>query len=138
MSLDRLMTRIYTKPTDYKFRKAWVYNGKNGYREDPKLWEVMLVPEPRKIAFFKSEEECQAFIDSRVNPPVVKPRIYSDICRCGMHQEGEPKVWKYLQCEELIFEVCPWCHLPMRHDVLVELNRSQIQDFDLDAFIQGL
>lgn len=136
MSLDRLMVRIYTDRKDYKYDQAWVPT-KGGYRRDMKLWEVVCVSgEPRKLGIFKSPEECEAFIDSRVNPVEVLPRIYSDICRCGVYDDnGTAKVWLYHKVGELVFEVCPFCGMPMRHDVMTELNRPLIEDFDLEAFL---
>lgn len=135
MSLDRLMVRIYTDPKDYKYGLAWLPT-KGGFSRSQTKWEVLQVPNPRKLVVLNSEDECKSFIQARCNPREVQPKIYSDICRCGVYDEnGKPKVWDYIRCGELIFERCPNCHLPMRHDVMLELNRPLVEDFDLDAFL---
>lgn len=80
---------------------------------------------------FNSRDDAQLFLDDRLRPVDTPARVYEDICRC-------PKsilLWHYCKTGDLIFERCKKCRNPLRHDVMLELNRDLIQDFDLEAFL---
>lgn len=80
---------------------------------------------------FPTQEKVDQFLHDRLFPREVPARIYEDICRC-------PKsilLWHYCWTDDLIFERCKKCCMPLRHDVMLELNRGLIEDFDLEAFL---
>lgn len=131
-----LMSNIYLAPTDYRY---WgdVSVSPNDYKNgsipsgNVKSWDVYLVPVNIRIAGFQSEAEAQAFIVQRCNPITERPKVYSDICRCGRCGPA----WDYIRTGDLVFERCKNCKMPMRHDVMLAINKPLTKDFDLDDFL---
>ena len=134
MSIDRLMNRIYTDQKDYRYAPDISFHPRSYGKGVPPLWHVYICRDKNnqsRIATLSSEEECIKFIDARCNPIETPPRVYPDICRCGISVIK----WEYHRTGELIFERCNQCKLPMRHDVMVYLNKPLIEDFSLEDFL---
>jgi len=128
-----MMGNIYTDPTDYR---VWQDIGRN--MRDVKsgkpaslIFNVYNVRLNLRLAGFHSLGDAEAFIQARCNPVEIPSRVYSDICRCG----GGGPAWTYAKVKDLIFEQCPKCSNPMRHDVMIELNRPLMENFSLDDFL---
>lgn len=71
------------------------------------------------------------FLSDRLNIKEIPAKVYEDICRC-------PKsilLWHHATTDGLIWARCKKCGRPLRHDVMLELNRGLIADFDLEAFL---
>jgi hypothetical protein len=136
MSIDRLMNNIYTNESDYRAAPDLGFHPKDygklyrgGERVFPVTWYVY--NPNRRVASFGSEEEAKEFIRKRCNPVEIPSKVYSDICRCGI----SVLEWEYFKVGELVFERCAKCKNPMRHDVMVELNKELIKDFSLEDFL---
>lgn len=78
-----------------------------------------------------SEKAATDFIYRRTHPVEIPARVYADICRCGAMK----KDWDYYITNGLVFERCNLCNQPLRHNVMVEINRDLIKNFDLDEFL---
>ncbi|USL89114.1 hypothetical protein SEA_CASSEROLE_32 [Arthrobacter phage Casserole] len=135
-----MMGNIYTAPSDYRVWPDASVNPrdfKNGTSNNNNVrhW-VYNIPLNLRLASFGTSEEAEQFIQRRSQPERIVPVCYVDICRCG----GGGPAWDYcsvtLKDERvLIFERCPRCKNPMRHDVMVELNRPFLENFSLDDFL---
>lgn len=131
-----LMSNIYMAPTDYRYWgdisiNSHDYKSGREYSGKVKSWNVYLIPLNIRIAGFQTEEEAKEFVQRRCNPTSERPRVYSDICRCGKCGPA----WDYIQHSDLVFERCRNCKMPMRHDVMLAINKPLTKDFDLDDFL---
>jgi hypothetical protein len=124
------MSNIRLDRSNYKVDLAWLPRD-HGFTRSQDKWEVLQDVQPHKLGIFDSREEAEAFIVRRCSPVEERPRIYSDICRCGKCGPA----WDYILCADLVFERCTNCKMPMRHDVMLALNKPLMQDFDLDDFL---
>lgn len=115
--MSELMRNIFTAPEDYRVH----FDGDRYVVFVATLYTCNL----------SSEEIVRQFLEDRLYPTETPARVYEDICRC-------PKsilLWHYCKTDDLIFERCKKCRSPLRHDVMLELNRGLIEDFDLEAFL---
>lgn len=80
---------------------------------------------------FESRDDVQRFLDDRLKPQETSAKVYEDICRC----EKALLKWRHAKTDDLIWAQCKQCGRPLRHDVMLELNRGLIADFDLEAFL---
>lgn len=130
-----LMSNIYLNEEDYRIAPDLSVHPSD-YKKDLKdryvHWNVYTVPLNLRIAGFPSQERAEAFVAKRCNPNEERPKIYSDICRCGRSGPA----WDYIRTGELVFERCANCRMPMRHDVMLALNSPLTKDFDLDNFLE--
>lgn len=130
--LKRLMSNIFTSPDEYRIAPDKSFNMrdiKTKKREWPVQWWVY--NPQRRLCHFDSKEKAEGFVAARTNPVEIPARAYEDICRCGISVVQ----WQYCKVGDIVFERCTNCKQPMRHDVMVELNRPLIEDFDLEAFL---
>jgi hypothetical protein len=116
-----LMSNIFTKPEDYRVH----FDGARYVVFVNTLYHCNLA----------TQERVDTFLNDRLQPVAIPARVYEDICRC-------PKdiiLWKYAVTntgtDDLIWEVCKKCRNPLRHNVMLEINRGLIEDFDLEAFL---
>jgi hypothetical protein len=138
MTVD-LMSNIYTNPEDYRIApdleispSDYHKKVKDGKRVWPVQYNVYSVPLGIRLAGFESEEKARAFVSRRSNPTIERPRVYSDICRCGKSGPA----WDYISTADIVFERCPVCKMPMRHDVMLAINAPLTKDFNLDDFLE--
>lgn len=128
-----MMGNIYTDPDDYRIWQdvsVHMKDMKNG-RLPVGNFNVYNVRLNLRLAAFPSQEDAESFIDGRCSPSDIPKRVFPDICRCG----GGGPAWIYAKIGDLIFEQCPKCSNPMRHDVMIELNRPFLASFSLDDFL---
>ncbi|ASZ72603.1 hypothetical protein NELLIE_31 [Arthrobacter phage Nellie] len=128
-----MMGNIYTNPEDYRIWQdvsVHMKDIKDGKPTSGKF-NVYNVRLNLRLAGFHTQLEAETFIQNRCSPVSVPDRVYPDICRCG----GGGPAWNYAKVKDLIFEQCPKCSNPMRHDVMVELNRPFLENFSLDDFL---
>lgn len=112
-----LMRNIFTAPEDYRVH----FDGDR----------YVVFVATLYTCNFATSDQVDRYLMDRWFPEDTPARIYEDICRC-------PKsitLWKYAKTDDLIWEVCKKCRRPLRHDVMLELNRGLIEDFDLEAFL---
>lgn len=117
------LINVFTKPEDYRIH----FDGVRYIVFDPK----------KVVGNYETKEAAEKIIYRRTHPVEIPQRVYDDMCRDGALKDD----WDYYYTKEnpeFIFERCNKCNKPIRHNAMVELNRTQIEDFDLDAFIQGL
>jgi hypothetical protein len=120
--MTNLMSNIFTKPEDYRVH----FDGARYVVFVNTLYHCNLA----------SKERVDTFLKDRLQPVEIPARVYEDICRC-------PKdiiLWRYAvtklaETDDLIWEVCKKCKMPLRHNVMLEINRGLIEDFDLEAFL---
>lgn len=136
MLIDKLMSNIFTNESDYRIAPDKSFSmrdyhkvNQNGVRVYPVTWYVY--SPINRVAGFPTEELAKKFVERRVNPVEIPAVVYSDICRCGIGVIN----WQYVKVGDLVFERCLNCRNPMRHNVMTELNRPLIEDFDLEAFL---
>lgn len=118
--MSELMRNVFTSPDDYRVH----FDGARYVVFVNTLYTCNLL----------TQANVDTFLNDRLRPTETPARVYEDICRC-------PKgilFWKYAKTGDLIWEVCKKCRKPLRHDVMLELNRGLIADFDLDEFLEGL
>jgi len=126
-----MMGNIYTAPNDYRIAPDVSYDPKTkGARIEPHYW-VYNIPLNLRLAGFPTLDAAETFVYKRCAPERIASKCYTDICRCG----GGGPAWDYVVVEELIFERCPRCKNPMRHDVMIKLNRPFLESFSLDDFL---
>lgn len=80
---------------------------------------------------FETEYRANSWIARRCTIRIVPARIYSDICRCGCLKFN----WDYYTTDGLKFERCNICNNPIRHNVMLAINRDLLKDFDMDEFL---
>lgn len=134
-----IMANIYTNESDYRIApdieispSEYHKKVKDGKRIWPVQYNVYSVPMGIRIASFRSAEAAEHFVQRRCDPISEGPRVYSDICRCGRCGPA----WDYISTAGIVFERCARCKMPMRHDVMLALNKPFTDDFDLDAFLE--
>lgn len=111
-----LVSNIFGKPEDYRIHFDGIY---------------YLVFDPISYSIFPTEKRAKDWIVRRTTERLVPARIYSDICRCGSLKHN----WDYYTTNGLKFERCNLCNNPLRHSVMLEINRDLLADFDLEAFL---
>lgn len=80
---------------------------------------------------FPTEYKANSWVARRCTERITAARIYEDMCRCGCLK----KDWDYYTTDGLKFERCNLCNNPLRHSVMLEINRDLLADFDLEAFL---
>jgi hypothetical protein len=136
-----IMANIYINYSEYRIApdieispSEYHKKVKDGKRVWPTQYNVYSVPLGIRIASFTDEGKAVEFVAKRCHPQVESARVYPDICRCGRCGPA----WDYVRVAttSLIFERCARCKMPMRHDVMLALNKPFTEDFDLDAFLE--
>jgi hypothetical protein len=115
--MSELMRNVFTSPEDYRVH----FDGAR----------YVVFVDTLYTCNFHAQTQVDVFLNDRLNPTNTPARVYEDICRC-------PKsmlLWKYAKTDDLIWQQCKKCRRPLRHDVMLELNRGLIEDFDLEAFL---
>jgi hypothetical protein len=128
---------LYEKEAESMNRLINIFSDREDYRIHFDGARYIVFDPIKVVGNFQTKEAAESIIERRSNPREIPDVVYSDICRCGALKEN----WDYYYTAsnpEYIFERCNLCKKPLRHNAMVELNRKQIEDFDLDAFIQGL
>jgi hypothetical protein len=115
--MTNLMSNIFTKEEDYRVH----FDGARYVVFVNTLYHCNLA----------SKERVDEFLNDRLRPVEIPARVYEDICRCPK----DIKLWRYAVTDDLIWEVCKKCRNPLRHNVMLEINRGLIEDFDLEAFL---
>jgi hypothetical protein len=82
-----------------------------------------------------TQEMVDRFLDDRLNIREIPAKVYEDICRCSK----SILFWHHAKTktgtDEITWARCKKCGRPLRHDIMLELNRGLIEDFDLEAFL---
>lgn len=114
------MSNIFTQPEQYRIH----FDGVRYIVFDP----------IKVVGNYDNKEAAEKIIYRRTHPVEIPSKVYEDICRCGALKD----LWDYhftAENPDFIFELCHRCNKPLRHNVMLELNRKQIEDFDLEAFL---
>jgi hypothetical protein len=136
----KICPNVYIHEEDYrKHNPTWAYvsgksNQRSGYTNTGRVlsYDLYLI-HGRKVGSFKTDEEREAFLQERLNPPVVAEKVYPDICRCG----ALATQIRYGITKGMVWERHEVCGRPLRYADMIELNKGLLDDVDFDDFLNS-
>jgi hypothetical protein len=115
------MKTIFIDKEDYRYE-----------RHGSKHYVYVRYPSGERLAgSFSSRDSADGFIRERCEPKEFSAPVFDDICRCG----SSIRNWDYVTTDGITYELCRDCKNPLRANIVTDLNKKYLGDFDLDDFL---